>query len=320
MQNETLDIPETLANNLFFIVGVPRSGTTLLQAMLASHPNILIPPETEYFMYFNNHGNNLALEATNTQLDKYLKSQAWQEQNLSDSDYRDAISKTDRSIRSLFLSLMMLHIDKAGSNKCRIGEKSPHHCRHVLRILDMFPSAKFIHIHRDPRDVVASRIKLKWSQHASCLSVAREWANIMADHFQLVQKLSSKNCYLTVRYETLVDSPETEIQRVCNFLNETYNPAMLEYYNRNDAGFSERETQWKGGTMKPLTTASIGRYKQDLTPRQIAGIQKITADIMPLLDYQPEPVKINPLWLLHDLSDIGKDMFHKLKRSVHKRL
>ena len=125
---------DRLGRSVFFIVGAPRSGTTLLQSILASHPNIAIPPETEFFMKFADPASIARWDAW---LEGFLASRAWSDQGLDADAFVRRAEATDRTPRSLFLALLSMHAERTG--KGRVGEKSPQHARWIDRIEASFP-------------------------------------------------------------------------------------------------------------------------------------------------------------------------------------
>ncbi len=265
---------QSVTNGLFFIVGAPRSGTTLLQAILSSHPRIMLPSETEFFMKFIPSDRATSDEALwEAYIEDLVQSERFQDQGLDTTVFTERMKHTGRNARNVFLTMMMMHAEKTGCP--RIGEKSPHHCRHVETILSHFPHAKFIHIHRDPRDVAASLQNTPWSR-GSHRNHAKEWAKIMCEHDRLL-KLLPGSCYTEIAYKRLVTNTESEIRRLCDFLGEVYDPDMLQFHERSDDGYSPREQEWKSRTRRPISNDRIDVYKKMLTPRQIASIERITA-------------------------------------------
>ena len=279
---------DSLAEGLFFIVGTGRSGTTLLQAMLASHSRLDIPPETKFFQRHDPieprfGGDPLPADRLNDWIENYFASQDWADVGMVRSEVEPRMRASDRSAAGLFLSILVAWQSRSG--KSRVGEKSPLHCKFVERIAAVFPRAKFIHIYRDPRDVVVSMRTMDWT-HGSLRDQARNWRKILDDHLRLSAKLPP-SIYTGVRFETLVAQPEAELRRLCAFLGEEFEPAMLNFHERPLAGFHEREMGWKDGTRQPLSAASIGRYRQHLSPRQIAQVERIAGPTMVRLGYQP---------------------------------
>lgn len=309
-----------LERGMFFIVGVPRSGTTLLQAMLASHPRIAVPPETEFFMKHRPPAGAARGDegAWVEHIDRWLASRGFTEQGLDAGAMRArlrALGASQRTAPGVFLELLAAHSERTG--KPRIGEKSPHHCRHVEELAALFPHARFIHIHRDPRDVVASLMKVPWVK-GSHLTLARGWAKIMRDHSRLVRAMPADR-YTTVRYETLVERPEDEAARLCTFLGEVMQPEMLAFHERADRGFAERESSWKGGTLRPVSMSSVGRFRADLTPRQVAGVQRVVGGLLTEFGYRPEPVRPSVLWRIGDAGTVIGERLARIGRSIGKR-
>lgn len=285
----------------FFIVGTGRSGTTLLQAMLTSHSRLGIPPETKFFQRHDPAqfgGDPLPAGRFDAWLGDYFASQDWLDLGLERAEVEPTMRAGDRSARALFLSILSAWRSRSG--KARIGEKSPLHCRCVRRILEVFPQGKIIHIYRDPRDVVASMRGMEWTT-GSVRDQARNWRKILDEHLRLSAELPAAS-YTGVRFETLVEQPEEQLRRVCAFLGESFEPEMLRFHERGSSGFHEREAAWKGGTQQPLSGASIGRYRGQLSPRQIALVERLAGPMMVRLGYQPVSGwrRHHPLWMTVD--------------------
>jgi len=125
--------------------------------------------------------------------------------------------------------------------------------------------------------------------------------------------------YTIVRYERLVAEPEAVLREVCAFLGEAFSDEMLRFHERDEAGFDERERAWKGATASPVSIASIDRWKQDLTARQIAGVERIAGSLMRELGYEASGVDRRAAWIAADLRDRMWDRARKIGRSVRKR-
>lgn len=294
---------DPLAEGLFFIVGTGRSGTTLLQAMLASHSRLDIPPETKFFQRHDPieprfGGDPLPAKRFDTWLEDYFASPDWADLGLERGEVEPLMRASDRGAASLFLALMRAWQARCG--KPRLGEKSPLHCKCVRRIAQVFPGARFIHIYRDPRDVVASMRTMEWTA-PSVRDHARNWRKILDEHRRLCHEMPPQR-YTGVRFETLVERPEEELRRLCDFLGEAFEAPMLRYHEREQRGFHERESAWKGQTRRPLSDASIGRYRSDLTPRQVALVERLAGPTMVKLGYAPVSGwrAHHPLWIALD--------------------
>lgn len=265
---------EPLARRLFFVVGAARSGTTLVQAMLSCHPAMVVPPETNFFDHDYRRAANHA-----RWLRGYLASQPFLDQQL---DPAPLAACADR--RCLFLAILRAHAERTG--RPHPGEKTPQHYKHVPEIAAMFPDARFIHVVRDGRDVVASRVDAAFAR-GSHLAHARSWRRAADVHLACLRAMPPHR-YTELRYEQLVIDPEPELRRLCDFLGEPFDPAMLSPHTRRDAGFTQREAEWKSGTLRPITTSSIGRWRERLSPRAAAGVERVAGRQLTALRYPLE--------------------------------
>lgn len=287
MSNSTLesDTPTTP----FFIVGTGRCGTTLLQVMLSSHNRLSIPPEVRFFgrmdpvREFSDPLEDSQVEAYAL---KCLQDLWWQNLGVDVEELANEIRGGLRSAKDIFLWVLRNLVPE---QHLRIGEKSPPHAMHIDRILELFPDAKFIHIHRDPRDVVTSYLKQYWCTDKSGINVALYCRHCLSVLAKQTDKLGSDTIQ-TVCYEQLVQDPEPVLRRLCEFLGEEFDPAMLSFDKREQKGFLSFEAPWKGLTQQPLTSSRIGRFQGILEPRQVFFIEKVLEQQMADLGYQPTGV------------------------------
>ncbi|MEO1130805.1 MAG: sulfotransferase, partial [Planctomycetota bacterium] len=198
----------------------------------------------------------------------------------------------------------VLRIWREQGDKPRVGEKTPKHERTIERILEIFPKARFIQVIRDPRDVAASIQALGWAEHGTLARSAEMLAQVYDRHFQREASLSAQQ-YIAVRYEDLIADAEGELRRLSDFLGEPFDEEMLRFNEREDSGFMERERGWKELTLKPLTTARVGRYRDKLTPRQVRTVEHVLGSRLQRLGYAREadmPDKLS--WRIADASAV----------------
>ena len=274
---------------LFFVVGTGRCGTTLLQAMLSSHPRIYIPPELHFFEKHEPRAN-FHDPLRDDEVDAYLRQCAesmwWHDYGLDPAAFAQAVRGGIRDDRGLFLWILSHVSAQRGNTKPRIGEKSTYYGLHAKRLAVLFPRAKFIHIYRDPRDVADSYMRQYW-----CLDRTGYRLGFFIRHYlqhmqQVAAEFGPDRCCV-VQYETLVHEPERELRRICAFLGEDFDPAMLAFSQRADPGYHPAEIDWKGSTSKPLTDANIGRYAARLSPRQVWTIERRLGPLLRAYGYQP---------------------------------
>lgn len=269
-------------DTLFFLISTGRCGSTLLQAMLSSHPRLYIPPELRYF---GRHDPNRAFTdpLKDSDVDAYLaaceKDIWWHDMGLDRAAFEDAIRRNVRSSRDIYLWVLGHIADKRGNRKPRVGEKTTYYSLLGNRINDLFPKAQFIHIYRDPRDVAASYLEQYWCPGGTALGCAAFIKRVFRRTERLAATVGPTR-FCEVKYETLVAYPERELKRLCGFLREDYDPVMLKYEGHAKDGYLEVEEGWKGMTRKPLTPSRIGRYADRLTPRQVWTVEQVLGPLM----------------------------------------
>lgn len=234
----------------------------------------------------------------------------WEEIGVPLDELEAALRNGMRSSRDIFLWVLR---KLSPSDARRIGEKTPPHIMHIDRILEVCPEAKIIHIYRDPRDVVASYLTQYWCSDPTGLDVALYCRHCYWTLDQQIKKYGT-DTISAVRYETLVEQPEQELRRLCDFLGEDFDPAMLSFNERRQAGFVGIEESWKELTRKPLTNARIGRFSQKLTPWQIYFVERTMGSTLQQLGYELTGIG------RHRLDFTIRYLLHRLQGKVRRKL
>jgi hypothetical protein len=276
-----------------FVVGAPRSGTTLFQRILDAHPRIGVADEIIYFDIVRNVRHEVpdleaagAIDALFERLPTMDHFHHWNGLDETLAVVRkELIEAPDPSYPLFFVKLMQVYARLRG--KVRFGDKTPWNVRHLDEILAMFPDARIIHLVRDPRANVASRVELPRTSK-DVLTAAIKWRIDVeaAQRFAEGGKAHAGN-YLELRYEDLVGDPEPWVRKVCTVVGETFDPAMLDYHQTRDVMFKDQP--YKEGVFKPVNTASVDAYKKRLRPAQIRLIEAVTRGSMKRLGYQRLP-------------------------------
>lgn len=308
---------------LFFIVGCGRSGTTLLQSMLLSDPSIVIPPETKFYGAFYARRRlygNLADEKNFARVARRV----WEDQTRRGIETnRDAFlalaHAADRSWEGLFTALLAAYAQ--AHNAERVGEKSPVHTHYVGELMRAFPNATFVHILRDPRAVVLSRMTAGFGTSRIAPNI-RRWRRAIEMHRDHADALGPGR-YTLVRYEELVTNPRETLGRVCALIGATMTDAMLEPHKRERKGFAERSAEWMSNTLKPISTTSLEKWRDRLTPRQTALIEHALKREMREAGYEPTGAR-TPLpalqLLVSDAAGAAEHLWGAARRGVRKAL
>ena len=274
-----------LVEKPFFIVGHPRSGTTLLRFLLMSQPRLYIPPETGFLPdIYRYHGRELSPTETRSLLEHIGELNYEWDQVVTDVDsFIATLPKptlqhvVDRLYRERMRSL----------NAVRWGDKTPIYVRYIDQLNDIFPQSQFIHIIRDGRDASLSAVK-KWgasSWHLNHYYLMANWKRNIDAGRTAGEWLGPKR-YIELRYEELVADPTKQVSRLCEFLDESFDPDAIDQTQK--ANKPEYECHHVEVT-RPISRNSIGRYKNEMssTDRMIASA--IAGHQLEELGYEVEP-------------------------------
>ncbi|MEM8836215.1 MAG: sulfotransferase [Planctomycetota bacterium] len=306
----------------FFIVGTGRCGSTLLQVTLDCHPAFSVAPETFFFCHYDPAmiatdplPNAQAIDAY---LDRLLADPRYEQLGLDTDAFRRDVHDGRHDAASIFWYLAWSLAPKPGIRW--LGEKSPHHERFVRRIHACFPDARFIHIHRDPRDVVASLIHQHWWPTTNVLDTAIYCRHVIDRQTRLASDLGPDK-YLTIKYERLVTTPREELERLCAFFGEPFDDAMLRQYERERTGYVGAEAGHKALTLKPIQASRIGRYREILTPQQVRTVERAMGPVMDQLGYDvdAEIGEDRAAWMIADGLGHARRWAKRQARSVRKR-
>jgi hypothetical protein len=259
-----------------FIVGAPRSGTTLLRLMLDSHRELVMPPETQFI-----HDLPLSSEpghnSMNTFLQILLTGDRWSHFQLDAEQFRTEIMTLKSFTFSKGLRCFYEHYAKKFQKK-RWGDKTPSYLLEMIRIQQLIPEAHFIHIIRDGRDVALSLRDLWWGPGNNLEAQAAFWQSRIRDGRQQAQFC---RYYIEIRYEDLLLHTQRELKKICHFLRLDYDAQMENYYERASERLQELQDQTdeKGQkitsyqkihrlTQKPPDPSRIGQWKKVMSSEE----------------------------------------------------
>ncbi|WP_297092259.1 sulfotransferase [uncultured Draconibacterium sp.] len=230
-----------------FIVGVSRSGTTLLTQLINASGQIYFGTETHFFRFINQKKYRNTPESE--VIKKYLNLRS--NRFLSYFPYTNSewekISEYSREIKGyaeFFEYLASYPARLKGIN--RYGEKTPSHFRHIEQILEIFPNAKIINITRDPRAVFQSHLKVDFGTKSPLKFKKMYSSNIKV--MQHYKGAKPKN-FISIKYEDLLENPHFTLKKVCEFIEIKYTTKMLSSFNNSDTkNFITTLEPWKNNT------------------------------------------------------------------------
>jgi Sulfotransferase family len=278
-----------------FIVGVPRSGTTLLRLMLDSHPELTIPPETHFLprvIRACRQGSRPERIAN-----VVARHRRWEDFGIERDEYLARLRKTKPleagpAIRAFYA----LYAERQG--KPRWGDKTPGYAIKMRRIQRALPEARFIHLIRDGRDVVLSQARK--SQRPLPLDVAaKRWKRRVI----ATRKRSDGVRYTELRYEDLVTDPEASLRRVCELIELPYEASMLDYHEHAAQRLREidRELPAKRGHPRleaeprlaaheraygPPEPERASAWRTEMDDADRAAVEEVAGDLLAELGYE----------------------------------
>ena len=241
-------------NPFVFIVGCPRSGTTLLQRLVDAHPQLAIIHETHWIPKFYRKATEESPEAMVTRelLKQLRKHPKFEHLRIPDEESRSWLGPAESVGFAAFVTAVFDHFGRK-HGKPFVGDKTPAYARSVDLLHALWPEARFIHLIRDGRDVCLSAIN--WRDTGRLLLRASTWkedADITAAlwwewHVRMARQSGRRlgpELYCEVRYEALVNQPAEECVKLCAFLGVPYDDAMLRFHEgrtRTEVGLDPKE-------------------------------------------------------------------------------
>lgn len=263
------------------VVGVGRSGTSLLQSMLAAHSKFAFPPETGFLRRYG----------ATARLTEYAKGR-------SDSEIVAMLDRDDRLRRlpvsctdllkwarttgeltdiSFYQAILAASVDRQGGEIP--GDKDPRLIEHLVLLKLAFPGAFVIQIIRDPRDVLVSKKKADWSRKRHIIR------HVLAHRVQFTMgrrdgRRLFASAYHEIVYETLLADPENVLRELCVKLGAQYEQGMMEYPRAAEALVSPEEMSWKKETIGPLLRENRGKWRRELSAVEIALVELACGDAL----------------------------------------
>ena len=254
---------------LVFILTTPRSGSTLLGAILGSHSQVACPPEPWILLpllgMLNQHHEVVA------PYDHALARLAARE-FVDESLYREA------SV-AFALSIYNRQLERAG--KRIFVDKGTRYYQVAERLREMFPQAVYIWLRRNPLDVIAS-YKNTWEISVSELFgpiVSPNSFDIAASFDILLNHYKRANRKHVVKYEDLVDAPQEVVRELCSTLEIDFEEGMLSYLRNDRLMSAYRASQFgdrKIHRAESIHQGSVGAWRNVLTVDEV----KLSLDVL----------------------------------------
>lgn len=267
-----LEVPRGKHDGPVFIVGAPRSGTTLLQYILRSHPSLSLPTGESHFFIPLMRGEASFGDLTRPEnVRRVFEAMHRQSRSFVETDLHglrfDAAELTkacvaDQRHTMRDIIAWLFERNAAGEGKPRWGDKTPYYVLHMSSLLRWWPNAQFVHIVRDGRDVAMSLFGRRHDFGVyNTYFAARYWEQYVEVGHRQGGQIPAGH-YLEIRYEDLLSDQRATLGKVCSFLDIEFDEALMHH----------KPSGGKGKTpllKSPVRADNAEKWRSAMTPLQV---------------------------------------------------
>jgi hypothetical protein len=284
-----------MKNPFVFIVGCPRSGTTLFRRMVDAHPEVAVIPEVGWLArrYENRVGLTPDGRLTPEFVDKLPKKGGFGRYTplpVDRDELREFAAGEPAPTYAEFVSLLF---DRYGEERGKplVGNKTVDHALNVGALHEVFPEAKFVHLIRDGRDVAASALSWRRSKRLAeefstwdeePITTAALWWEWHVRRGREAGLPLGGDLYYEIFYEALVADPATESERLCDFLGIPYDDAMVRFHEgrEKDDPNLDAKSAWKP------PTRGLRDWRTGMDGEDLARFEAVAGDLLDELGYE----------------------------------
>lgn len=269
---------------VFFVGGMPRSGTTWIQQLLDAHPALVCLGESHF-------ANDLVPHLCRT-VEAYNQRRAERHATWAPTVKGPSEPMLVPALRAAFVALVQANLgDKTAGALVAIGEKTPDNLMRLPLIRAIFPKARFVHVIRDGRDAAVSGFdrfrsaldpSMSRAQYVS--EYARNWATRIAQARALPH---GRDTCLEVRYEAMHDTPEAEVTRLLCFLGAQADASTVAHCLE-----AARFERLSGGRQRGdidvgshYRRGEVGAWRDTLSREETAAFERIAGGMLDALGY-----------------------------------
>jgi LPS sulfotransferase NodH len=268
------------------ILGVSRSGTTLLKEILDHHPDVAIPPES-YFVtqLWDRHGARPDPERFVSDLGRLARLRDW---GVMPGDVRRLLPDRPDFAQAI-QAVYRAYAEMRG--KRRFGDKTPAYMQRLDVLERAFPGARYVHIVRDGRDAGLSFIEMRrrprfnWARPRGLTAFATQWRREVSGARRFGRERAVGR-YLELRYEDLVADPESAVRELCEFLGLAFDVEMLAYHR------TQGPNPLPDHPRLARPPAAGRRWQEEMAPLDVERFEAIAGELIAELGYArayPEP-------------------------------
>jgi hypothetical protein len=266
-----------------FVVGKERSGTTLLQVMLNTHPNITAPPETRFLMLLSSRYGKvkqwtepIITNFCNDLFREKLFSNFWK---VNKEELKRYCLAAKDFLTYPLICKIVFYLENPTKPVKLFFDKNPIYYYFLPELNALFPEAKYIHIVRDYRaNIVSHRHVFTIKQSAD---ISYRWTKVN----MLIEKAKSQypEKFFTLKYEALVSNTSNSLKEVCAFLGVPFEEKMAAdhtsgIYSTFNSNVKEGFRKIHGNVFNPVTSSYVDEWRKTLTAEDIASSERVAGD------------------------------------------
>ena len=261
-----------------FMLGCDRSGTTLLQSLLNSHPAILVTYEMGVIYPFK----DIHEREGGPSMIKFAIKRGLVDEELASQVLEEYRGGKYQSFANLMAKLFRMRAYKDGKNIW--SDKKPDYTGDIDELASLFPNSRFVNIIRDPRAVSSSWARTGWGPMTT-YHAAQAWKKRVNEAHDSLIKLD-KTRYENILFEDLISDPQTVLERICRLVEQEYDPVMLDPLNRKKLVLSKRLNKLHPNRNKPIDSNIVEKWK-DVSRFRLSHIETVCREDMLELGYEP---------------------------------
>jgi len=264
------------------VLGVRRSGTTLLRVMLDRHSELAVPDESYFVPQLADR--HLRHVDPDDFVDDLRRIDTLAEWDVPLDKVRARLTK-GMPIGAAIATVYAVYADERG--KSRWGDKTPMYMQNLRLLERLFPDALFVHLIRDGRDAALSFLSMPkglmtetWMQPRDVGAFASQWRAEVKAAQRLGRRVGAER-YVEVRYEKLVEDVESELRRIAAFARLPYESAMTDYAANVDVSAKPHQQ-----SLRRPPTVGLRDWRLQMSPADVGAFDRVAGDLLDELGYE----------------------------------
>jgi len=263
------------------VLGVRRSGTTLLRVMLDRHPDLAVPDESYFIPQLaDRQPPRIEVDAFIDDLRRLPTIRDW-------AVPLDEVRPRLRAGMPLGQAIGAVYDTYAARHgKSRWGDKTPMYMQRLPLLERLFPDARYVHLIRDGRDTAVSFLSMPagivtrtWAHPETPGAFACRWRAEVEDARELGARVGGR--YLEVRYEEVVDDAAGVLRRVCTFAGLEYEPEISDYAGTVDVSAKPHQQR----LLQP-PTRGVRDWRAEMSAADVTAFERVAGDLLRELGYE----------------------------------